>query len=57
MPTRSRLSAERRRSSEIDFEEQAEELPTLLEPGDHLVGHSYGAVVSLLAAAGSGSPR
>jgi len=34
----------------IDFERQAEELLTLLEPGDHLVGHSYGGVVSLLAA-------
>jgi len=34
----------------IDFEEQAEELLALLEPGDHLVGHSYGGVVSLLAA-------
>lgn len=34
----------------IDFEEQAEELLGLLEPGDHLVGHSYGGVVSLLAA-------
>ena len=38
---------------EIDFEVQAEELAALLEPGDHLVGHSYGAVVSLLAAAGA----
>jgi pimeloyl-ACP methyl ester carboxylesterase len=35
----------------IDFEEQAAELAGLLEPGDHLVGHSYGGVVSLLAAA------
>jgi pimeloyl-ACP methyl ester carboxylesterase len=35
----------------IDFEEQALELRELLEPGDHLVGHSYGGVVSLLAAA------
>ncbi len=35
----------------IDFERQAEELRELLEPGDHLVGHSYGGVVSLLAAA------
>lgn len=35
----------------IDFEEQADELLELLEPGDHLVGHSYGGVVSLLAAA------
>ena len=35
----------------IDFEEQADELAAELRPGDHLVGHSYGAVVSLLAAA------
>jgi pimeloyl-ACP methyl ester carboxylesterase len=34
-----------------DFEEQAAELAELLEEGDHLVGHSYGAVVSMLAAA------
>jgi pimeloyl-ACP methyl ester carboxylesterase len=34
----------------IDFEDQARELADLLEPGDHLVGHSYGGVVSLLAA-------
>jgi pimeloyl-ACP methyl ester carboxylesterase len=35
----------------IDFEEQARELAGLLEPGDHLCGHSYGGVVSLYAAA------
>ncbi len=35
----------------IDFEEQADEIADLLEPGDHLVGHSYGGVISLLAAA------
>jgi pimeloyl-ACP methyl ester carboxylesterase len=35
----------------IDFEEQAVELGALLEAGDHLVAHSYGAVVALLAAA------
>lgn len=35
----------------IDFEEQAEEIAAELRTGDHLVGHSYGAVVSLLAAA------
>jgi pimeloyl-ACP methyl ester carboxylesterase len=34
----------------IDFDDQAVELAELLEPGDHLVGHSYGGVVSLLAA-------
>jgi pimeloyl-ACP methyl ester carboxylesterase len=36
---------------QIDFEEQAEELAPLLEDGAHLVGHSYGGVVSLLIAA------
>jgi pimeloyl-ACP methyl ester carboxylesterase len=35
----------------IDFEEQAAEVAAELREGDHLVGHSYGAVVSLLAAA------
>jgi RimJ/RimL family protein N-acetyltransferase/pimeloyl-ACP methyl ester carboxylesterase len=35
----------------IDFEDQALELAQLLEDGDHLVGHSYGGVVALLAAA------
>ena len=35
----------------IDFEAQADELAELLEPGDQLAAHSYGAVVSLLAAA------
>jgi pimeloyl-ACP methyl ester carboxylesterase len=35
----------------IDFEEQAGELAGGLRDGDHLVGHSYGGVVSLLAAA------
>jgi pimeloyl-ACP methyl ester carboxylesterase len=34
----------------IDFQDQARELVEILEPGDHLVGHSYGGVVSLLAA-------
>ncbi len=33
-----------------DFEEQAADLAALLEDGDHLVGHSYGGVVSMLAA-------
>jgi pimeloyl-ACP methyl ester carboxylesterase len=35
----------------IDFERQAEELAPLLGEGAHLVGHSYGGVVSLLIAA------
>jgi pimeloyl-ACP methyl ester carboxylesterase len=41
----------------IDFEEQARELLAVLEPGDHLVGHSYGGVVALLAAAKSSDLR
>jgi pimeloyl-ACP methyl ester carboxylesterase len=35
----------------IDFDEQADEVAAVLREGDHLVGHSYGGVVSLLAAA------
>lgn len=35
----------------IDFERQAEELAPLLGDGAHLVGHSYGGVVSLFMAA------
>lgn len=35
----------------VDFEDQADELAALLQPGDHVVGHSYGAVIGLLAAA------
>jgi pimeloyl-ACP methyl ester carboxylesterase len=35
----------------VDFEEHADWLAERLEPGDHLCGHSYGGVVSLLAAA------
>ncbi len=35
----------------IDFEQQAEELAPLLADGAHLVGHSYGGVISLLIAA------
>jgi pimeloyl-ACP methyl ester carboxylesterase len=35
----------------IDFERQAEELAPLLGEGAHLVGHSYGGVISLLIAA------
>jgi pimeloyl-ACP methyl ester carboxylesterase len=35
----------------IDFEHDAELVAGLLEAGDHLVGHSYGGVVSMLAAA------
>jgi pimeloyl-ACP methyl ester carboxylesterase len=36
---------------QIDFAEQADELVERLRPGDHLVGHSYGGVIALLAAA------
>jgi pimeloyl-ACP methyl ester carboxylesterase len=35
----------------LDFEEQASEIAEIVEPGDHLVGHSYGGVISLCAAA------
>jgi pimeloyl-ACP methyl ester carboxylesterase len=35
----------------IDFEPDAAWVAGLLRPGDHLVGHSYGGVISLLAAA------
>lgn len=35
----------------VDFEADAELVADLLEPGDHVVGHSYGGVISLLAAA------
>jgi pimeloyl-ACP methyl ester carboxylesterase len=35
----------------IDFELDAPWVARLLRPGDHLVGHSYGGVISLLAAA------
>ena len=34
----------------IDFEAQAGELLEMLEPGDHVFGHSYGGIVALLAA-------
>lgn len=35
----------------VDFERDAELVGGLLRPGDHVVGHSYGGVISLLAAA------
>jgi pimeloyl-ACP methyl ester carboxylesterase len=35
----------------IDFASQSQAIAELIEPGTHLVGHSYGGVVSLLAAA------
>jgi pimeloyl-ACP methyl ester carboxylesterase len=37
----------------VDFEDEAVWLEQFVEPGTHLVGHSYGAVVSLFAAARS----
>src|SRR5512133_1449323 len=35
----------------VDFEDEAVWLDQFLEPGTHLVGHSYGGVIALLAAA------
>src|SRR6187402_3994063 len=35
----------------VDFEQDALLVSALLRDGDHLVGHSYGGVVALLAAA------
>lgn len=35
----------------VDFEADAVLVAGMLEPGDHLVGHSYGGVIALLAAA------
>jgi pimeloyl-ACP methyl ester carboxylesterase len=35
----------------VDFEPDAELVAAMLQPGDHLVGHSYGGVIALLAAA------
>jgi pimeloyl-ACP methyl ester carboxylesterase len=37
--------------AQVDFEDEAGWLLPQLRPGDHLVGHSYGGVVALLAAA------
>jgi hypothetical protein len=37
----------------VDFAEHAEWLRPQLRPGDHLVAHSYGAVVSMFAAPGA----
>ena len=37
--------------TDVDFDEHADWLVQRLVPGDHLVGHSYGGVVCLLAAA------
>lgn len=38
-------------SGRVDFDRDADDVAALLEGGAHLVGHSYGGVVSLLAAA------
>jgi pimeloyl-ACP methyl ester carboxylesterase len=35
----------------VDFQDEAVWLEQFLEPGTHLVGHSYGGVIALLAAA------
>lgn len=35
----------------VDFEDEATWLEPFLEPGAHVVGHSYGGVIALLAAA------
>src|SRR3954447_24293795 len=35
----------------VDFEDEAVWLGPFVEPGTHLVGHSYGGVIALLAAA------
>jgi pimeloyl-ACP methyl ester carboxylesterase len=35
----------------VDYEDEAAWLDPLLEPGAHLVGHSYGGVIALFAAA------
>ena len=40
-----------RRAPRVDFEEHAAWVAERLSRGDHLVGHSYGGVVALLAAA------
>src|SRR5690348_1311015 len=37
----------------VDFEDEARWLDPLITPGTHLVGHSYGGVVALFAAAWS----
>jgi pimeloyl-ACP methyl ester carboxylesterase len=37
--------------SRVDFEPDSELVAVLLRDGDHLVGHSYGGVIALLAAA------
>jgi pimeloyl-ACP methyl ester carboxylesterase len=36
---------------ETPFPQQAAEIAELIEPGTHLVGHSYGGILSMLAAA------
>lgn len=38
-------------TTRVDFEEHAVWVADRLRPGDHLVGHSYGGVIALLAAA------
>jgi pimeloyl-ACP methyl ester carboxylesterase len=38
----------------VDFEEHGAWVAERIEPGDHVVGHSYGGVISLLATARAG---
>ena len=38
-------------ASRVDFESDALLVAELLRAGDHLVGHSYGGVIAMLAAA------
>ena len=40
---------------EVDFERHAAWVADRIREGDHLVGHSYGGVITLLAAAGGGT--
>jgi pimeloyl-ACP methyl ester carboxylesterase len=35
----------------VDFESDAALVAELLEPGDHVIGHSYGGIIAMLAAA------
>ena len=38
-------------AARVDFESDAQLVAELLRAGDHLVGHSYGGVIAMLAAA------
>ena len=41
----------------VDFEDEAVWFEQFLEPGTHVVGHSYGGVIALLAAARASGAR